>query len=183
MLVIIFLPTILYASCDGQPSVMSRSRSPSPARSKAGWSTPSLTSLASQSDTSSPNSGISTPSSVGSSGISWETARAKSDEVRRNNGFFFSRLKNSKDVPSLPLFQTEKLESEGFYLDKDDVGRGKYKGSSRRLGRQPLGFLRKLLRRRTLRVLTTLLILGTIGLLFFWTCECYPAVSLLVSRD
>lgn len=162
---------------------MSRSRSPSPARSKTGWSTPSLTSLASRSDTSPPNSGISTPSSLGSSGISWETARAKSDEVRRNNGFFFSRSKNNKEVSPLPLFQTENLESEGLYVDKDDVGREKYKGSSHGWGRRLLGFLRKLLRRRTLRVLTTLLVLGAMGLLFFWTCECYLAVSLLVSHD
>lgn len=162
---------------------MSRSRSPSPARSKAGWSTPSLASLTSRSDTSSPNSGISTPISIGFSGISWETARAKSDEVRRNNGFFFSRSKNNKEVSPLPLFQTEKLENEGFYVDKDDVGRKKYKGSSHGWGRRLLGFHRKLLRRRTLRLLTTLLILGTMGLLFFWTCECYLALSLLILHD
>lgn len=152
---------------------MSRSRSPSPACPKTGWSTPSLISLSSRSDTPSPDSGISTPLSIGSSGISWETARAKSDEVRRNNGFFFSRSKNNKEVSPLPLFQTEKLETEGFYVDKDDVGREKYKGSSYGWGQRLLGVIRKLLRRSTLRVLTTVLILGTMGLLFFWTCECY----------
>lgn len=166
-----------------QSSAMSRSRSPSPSRSKAGWSTPSLISLTSRSDTSSPNSGISTPSSMRSSGISWEAARAKSDDVRRNNGFFFSRSKNSKDVSSLPLFQTEKLECGGLYVDKDDVGREKYKSSAHGWRRRLCGFLRKLLRRRTLRVLTTLLILGTVGVLFFWTCGCFLAVLPLASRD
>lgn len=68
-------------------------------------------------------------------------------------------------------------------MDKDDLGREKFIRSSHGWGRRLLGFLRRLLRRRTLRVLTTLLVLGTIGFLFFWTCECYLALSLMVSHD
>lgn len=68
-------------------------------------------------------------------------------------------------------------------MDKDEVGGEKYIQGSRGRGWRLCVFLGGLFRRKTLRVLVTMLILGVVGFLFFGTCKCYQVVSLLVSHS
>ncbi|KAF9883870.1 alpha-1,6-mannosyltransferase [Aspergillus nanangensis] len=148
---------------------MSMSRSPSP-HPGAGWSSPGLTP---GSGTSTPRSGYLSPNHLGANGISWATAKAKSDEVRgypsfstRNNGFF-SRSKRQISA-TLPRFRLNTGSSpNGYYVDKDEYGRGPKSGS----GRSWLpfgGFGRSMFRRKRSRLLLLLITLG-IGYLWFWS--------------
>ncbi|KAJ5273631.1 hypothetical protein N7478_008756 [Penicillium angulare] len=95
---------------------MSLSRSPSP-HPGGGWSSPGLA----------PGSGTSTPrgyspNTLSPGGISWATAKAKSDEVRKypsfstRNGGFFSRQKNKLSA-RLPSFRNQ--DGDTGYVDKD----------------------------------------------------------------
>ncbi|KAE8149200.1 alpha-1,6-mannosyltransferase subunit [Aspergillus avenaceus] len=144
---------------------MSLSRSPSP-HPGGGWSSPGLTP---GSGTSTPHSGLLSPNPLGSSGISWAAAKAKSDEVRgypsfstRNNGFF-SRSKRQLSA-TLPTFRVTSRSPNG-YIDKDEFGRQPFSpGKSWR----PFGFGKTMLRRRRLRLFLVLAVV-LVGYIFFWS--------------
>ncbi|KAA8648356.1 putative alpha-1,6-mannosyltransferase subunit [Aspergillus tanneri] len=146
---------------------MSVSRSPSP-HPGAGWSTPGLTP---GSGSSTPRSGLLTPSSLGPGGISWAAAKAKSDEVRKypsfstkNNGFF-SRSK-SQLYATLPRFRKNIGTSEG-YVDKDEYyERGRSFSSSTHW--RSFRYGRALLRRRRSRFFLALIFV-VVGYMYFRT--------------
>ncbi|KAK2802366.1 hypothetical protein FQN50_007363 [Emmonsiellopsis sp. PD_5] len=124
---------------------MSLSRSPSPRRG-GGWSSPGLTIGTGSSRGSSPRRAYNDTSSSASSGngafysngspvsgaggVSWASAKAKSDQVRgypsfstRNNGFF-SRQRR-KISASLPRFRVNSMLD---YSEKEKLGRGRWSG-------------------------------------------------------
>ncbi|KAJ5937534.1 hypothetical protein N7454_003876 [Penicillium verhagenii] len=139
---------------------MSLSRSPSP-HPGGGWSSPGLT----------PGSGTATPrgyspNSLSPGGISWASAKAKSDEVRgypsfstRNSGFF-SRQKHR--ISSSFRGQS----GTNGYVDKDAYGRAQWRSGG--AGRGPLAALRMLMRRGRVRVFAGILLL-LLGYLFIWS--------------
>lgn len=166
---------------------MSYDRS-SPPLAGGGWSrsSPGLTSPGS--GTSTPHSGIFSPPPLGPSGISWATAKAKSDEVRgypsfstRNNGFF-SRQKR-KISARIPRFRTNSSYAE-YNGDKDVYGLGVDTWSSGWYGRSrhasPL-FCRSVFRRKRFRVLLGM-VLGWISYFLFWTGELDCVVLLCYIR-
>ncbi|KAJ5344689.1 hypothetical protein N7452_002693 [Penicillium brevicompactum] len=136
---------------------MALSRSPSP-RPGGGWSSPGLIS----------GSDTATPGTFSPNGISWATARAKSDEVRgypsfstRNSGFF-SRQRQ-KIFARLPgLWRRSSHE----YSDKDDHG-PKWRRADTS-GRGFFGFSGLFVRRGRFRLLLLLLMVW-IGYLFCWS--------------
>lgn len=136
---------------------MSLSRSPSP-RPEGGWSSPGLQS---SSGSSTPGSGLLTPSS----GVSWAAAKAKSDEVRAYpssqwNGFF---SRSARRVYSrLPRFSTEET---GGYADKDEKD-GNYSYGP---GRGLFTFPGTLVRRTRLRALLGSM-LAFVAFYFLWSC-------------
>ena len=164
----------------------------------SGWShtSPSLASTGSGAST--PHTGIFSPTSSSGaatlgppSGISWASAKAKSDEVRgypsfstRNSGFF-SRQKH-KISARLPRFRVNAPYSPTEYYSGE--GGGKYIGDGEEGygygfvddeflpgGKYGYGYGRGALssltwRRRRFRILLGLLVLW-IGYLLFWTCE------------
>ena len=174
-------------------------RSSPPLIGGTGWSrsSPSLTSTGSGAST--PRSGIFSPttssSTLGPSGISWASAKAKSDEVRgypsfstRKNGFF-SRQKG-KISARLPNFSSSLYSPTEFISRRghNSVGGGGGgfgnggKGSyvfftddeilpgGKYGGTGKGSFSNVLLRKRRFRILFGLLVLW-IGYLLFWTCE------------
>ena len=161
----------LSADIDRQ-SAMSLSRSPSP-RPEGGWSSPGLQS---SSGSSTPGSGLLTPSS----GVSWAAAKAKSDEVRgypsssQRSGFFSRSTR--RIYSSLPRFSTEETGDYADKDEKDELGQGKK--YSHGPGRGLFAFPRTLVRRTRLRTL-----LGSIlaFVAFFFFCSC-AWTSALVPR-
>ncbi|KAJ5081163.1 hypothetical protein N7456_013401 [Penicillium angulare] len=139
---------------------MSLSRSPSP-HPGGGWSSPGLA----------PGSGTSTPrgyspNTLSPGGISWATAKAKSDEVRkypsfstRNSGFF-SRQKHKLSA-RLPSFRNQ--AGDTGYVEKDS-----YRAQWRPSGRGLWGNLGILRRRGRARVVVWLLLLW-LGYLLLWS--------------
>lgn len=150
---------------------MSLSRSPSP-RPEGGWSSPGLQS---SSGSSTPGSGLLTPSS----GVSWAAAKAKSDEVRgypsssQRNGFFSRSTR--RIYSSLPRFSTGET---GDYTDKEKNELEQGKKYSDGPGRGLFAFPRTLVRRTRLRTL-----LGSMlaFVAFFFFCSC-AWTSALVPR-
>ena len=159
---------------------MSLSRSPSPhPGGGGGWSSPGLT----------PGSGASTPRSSSTTrvisprpptGLTWATAKAKSDEMRGYPSFstrhtgFFSRQKRilSSGLPRLRV-KGKGDEEEGW----DRWGRGRRRGGGR-TGRaaQMLG---SALRRKRLRVFVAV-VLVWFGYLVFGSGEwfaCYNGIG------
>lgn len=110
---------------------MSLSRSPSP-RPGGGWASPGLSSpFANVSGRSSPNK-MQRGGGNGSS-VTWESARAKSEEVNgypsfstKNNGFFNRHMRNLSN--SLPHFH---MGGDKSYAEKEKLGRGRWVGSSK----------------------------------------------------
>lgn len=154
---------------------MSLSRSPSPHPENGDeWASPTVTAVSGSSTPhSNTSSGLLTPNSLGSSGVSWAEAKAKSDEVRKYPSFsakryggFFSRSRR-RMYSSLPRFRTDL--PGGHYVDKDEFGRG-IKHYSYKQGRGLVRSFRSLLWRRKLRTLLGL-ILAFFGFCFFWTCK------------
>ncbi|RAH73895.1 putative alpha-1,6-mannosyltransferase subunit [Aspergillus aculeatinus CBS 121060] len=159
---------------------MSFSRSPSPhPPGVGGWSSPGFTH---GSGTSTPHSGLLSPTALGPSGISWAVAKAKSDEVRgypsfatKNNGFF-SRSRRQLSA-TLPRFRLGSGSPNG-YVDKDEFGRG-YPFTSSGDGWRSWGFGRAVFRRRRSRLLLVLVAFA-LGYVFLWTriIEAYRRSSL-----
>jgi mannan polymerase II complex MNN10 subunit len=113
----------------------------------------------------------------GTSGVSWASAKAKSDEVKgypsfstRNNGFFSRQSR--KLSASLPRFN---LPSRRNYREKEKLGRGRwYPDNGRRLGRLKT-FIGRIFRRMRLRFL--LLITFIIFVFLFYVTREYRFLS------
>lgn len=137
-------------------------------------SSPGLTPTGSGSST--PRSGVFSPGPLGPSGITWSTAKEKSDQVRgypsfstRNIGFFSRQKRNL--TASLPRFQLN--DADHYYLDKDELesgDAGSWWPFGRRSGRNGRRFLRSAAFRRWSKFLVPMLIVW-IWYLLFWTCE------------
>jgi mannan polymerase II complex MNN10 subunit len=156
------LPTIPGTPADPSQTPMSLSRSPSPLPG-GGWSSPGLNA----------GSGSTSPQfphgPTGPSGISWASAKAKSDEVRsypsfstRNSGFF-SRQKR-KISASLPRFT---LSQSRDYREKEKLGRGRWQSGGHTWKGRLVSFGGSLLRRSRYRFLLIILVVF-ICYLSFW---------------
>lgn len=157
------LPTIPATPADPSRTPMSLSRSPSPLPG-GGWSSPGLNA----------GSGSTSPrfphGPTGPTGISWASAKAKSDEVRnypsfstRNSGFF-SRQKR-KISASLPRFT---LSQSRDYREKEKLGRGRWQSGGGTWKGRLISFGGSLLRRSRYRFLLIALVVF-ICYLGFWT--------------
>lgn len=119
---------------------MSLSRSPSP-RHGGGWSSPGLTSpcdnVSGKSSPRKPYNDVQMNGSAGGDGVTWESARARTEEVKgypsfstQNNGFFSRHAR--KLSTSLPTFS---MGGRRNYSDKEKLGRGRWRPFLNRLGR------------------------------------------------
>ncbi|KAI4209840.1 MAG: hypothetical protein LQ351_007258 [Letrouitia transgressa] len=152
---------------------MSLSRSPSPNRG-GGWSSPGLTApFDNLSGRSSPRKGYGEyqiNGGIGSSNVTWASAKAKSDEINngypsfstRNNGFFSRHARQlSRSLPSF-------VKGQRDYAEKEKLGRGRwYPSNGTRTGRI-LGFIGRTIWRLRLRFLI-LLIFALAIVLFYVT--------------
>lgn len=155
----------------GTPSMPSSlSRSPSP-RPGGGWASPGLTSH--YGDAGSSSSGKSYQGVNG--GVTWESARAKSEGVHggypsfstQNKGFFNRHMRTLSS--SLPRFN---MGSEKSFAEKEKLGRGRWMPrDGSRLGRLRL-MASRVSRKMRLRILA---VLGVIlMIILFYTTREYP---------
>ena len=108
---------------------MSLSRSPSPQRG-GGWSSPGLTYESGRASPRKTYGDIKMNGAAGT-GITWESAKARSDEVKgypsittQNQGFFSRHLRRIST--SLPTFNTGRRD----FSDKEKLGRGRWTPSN-----------------------------------------------------
>lgn len=103
---------------------MSLSREPSP-RPGGGWSSPGLSTPANYTGM----SGRTTPTPRRNGGVTWESAKAKTDDINggypsvstSNNGFFHRHMRQLSN--SLPRFNMG--ADERTYAEKEKLGRGR----------------------------------------------------------
>ena len=165
----------------GTPAYMSLSRSPSPNRG-GGWSSPGLTTpFDNLSGRSTPRKGYGEyqpNGGIGSSNVTWASAKAKSDEINngypsfstRNNGFFSRHARQLSR--SLPGF----VRGQRDYAEKEKLGRGRWYPNHGSRVERILGFVGRSVWRWRLRLLVLLTLVLAI-ILFYVTRMSYSSLE------